>query len=100
MRIIETQIPDPVFQKARELAMRENVSVEQIITLAVTQTIAVWSNGTSLPAQPEASTEYQTDNCAPYQGRRAGREKFLEAINGMLAAKAEAQERALAGCAH
>jgi len=44
MKTIEAQIPEPVLKQAQELAERENVPLEQIISLAVAQSIGIWSN--------------------------------------------------------
>lgn len=45
MRIVEVQLPEPVFQQACEIASRENVPVEQLISMAVTQSIGTWVKG-------------------------------------------------------
>ena len=44
MTTIEAQVPEPVMEQARALAARERISVEQLISLAVTQTVGVWSH--------------------------------------------------------
>ena len=44
MNTIEAQIPGPVLKQAQQLAERERIPLEQIISLAVTQTVGVWSN--------------------------------------------------------
>ena len=44
MTTIEAKIPEPVLKQAKELAERENIPLEQIISLAVTQAVGVWSN--------------------------------------------------------
>jgi len=44
MNTIEAQIPEPVLKQAQELAAREHIPLEQIISLAVTQAVGVWSN--------------------------------------------------------
>ena len=43
MKIIEARIPEPVLEQARILAEREGIPLEQIISLAVTQSVGVWS---------------------------------------------------------
>lgn len=43
MVIIEAQVPEPVLEQARALAQREGIPLEQIISLAVTQSIGIWS---------------------------------------------------------
>ena len=44
MTTIEAKIREPVLKRARELAERENIPLEQIISLAVTQAVGIWSN--------------------------------------------------------
>src|SRR5438309_1199405 len=44
MTTIEAKIPEPVLKQAVELAEREKISLEQLISLAVTQAVGVWSN--------------------------------------------------------
>jgi hypothetical protein len=43
MTTIEAKIPDLVLKQAEELAEREQISLEQLIGLAVTQAIGIWS---------------------------------------------------------
>ena len=64
MKTIEAQIPEPVLKQAQELAARENVPLEQIITLAVAQSVGVWSN----------------ESYVAMRAKRGSREKFLEAL--------------------
>ena len=64
MTTIEAKIPEPVLKQARELAERENIPLEQIISLAVTQSVGVWSNESYIASR----------------AKRATREKFLDAL--------------------
>ena len=64
MKTIEAQVPDAVLQQARELAERERIPLEQLISLAVTQTVGVWSN----------------ESCLAARAKRGSREKFLQAL--------------------
>ena len=64
MKTIEAQIPEPVLKQAQELAERENVPLEQIISLAVAQSIGIWSN----------------ESYVAMRAKRGSREKFLEAM--------------------
>ncbi len=64
MKTIETRIPEPVFQQAEELAARENIPLDQIISLAVTQAVGIWSNQSYIATR----------------ANRASRERFLEAL--------------------
>ena len=65
MTTIEAQVPDVVLQQARELAERERIPLEQLISLAVTQSVGVWSNESYLAAR----------------AKRGSREKFLQALD-------------------
>lgn len=64
MKTIETRIPGPVFQQAEELAARENIPLDQIISLAVTQAVGIWSNQSYIATR----------------AKRSSREKFIEAL--------------------
>ena len=64
MTTIETKIPEPVLKQARELAARENIPLDQLISLAVTQAVGVWSN----------------ESYIAIRAKRADREKFLAAL--------------------
>jgi hypothetical protein len=64
MKTIEAQIPEPVLKQAQELAKREKVPLEQIISLAVAQAVGIWSN----------------ESYVALRAKRASREKFLEAL--------------------
>jgi len=44
MTTIEAKIPEPVLKQAEELAEREQILLEQLISLAVTQAVGIWSN--------------------------------------------------------
>ena len=64
MKTVEAQIPEPVLRQAQELADRENLPLEQIITLAVAQSVGVWSN----------------ESYVAMRAKRGNREKFLDAL--------------------
>lgn len=65
MKTIEAKIPEAVLKQAQELAARENVPVEQIISLAVAQAVGIWTN----------------ESYIALRAKRASREKFLKALN-------------------
>ena len=44
MTTIEAQVPEPVLEQARALAERERIPLAQLISLAVTQSVGVWSH--------------------------------------------------------
>ena len=64
MTTIEAKIPEPVLKQAKELAKRENLPLEQIISLAVTQAVGVWSN----------------ESYVASRAKRASRAKFSDAL--------------------
>jgi hypothetical protein len=64
MTTIEAKIPEPVLKQARELAERENIPLEQIISLAVTQAVGIWSN----------------ESYIAIRAARASKEKFIDAL--------------------
>jgi hypothetical protein len=59
MTTIEAKIPEPVLKQAREMAERE-----QIISLAVTQAVGIWSN----------------ESYIAIRGAGATKEKFIDAL--------------------
>ena len=65
MKTIEAKVPEAVLEQARELAAREGIPLEQLISLAVTQTVGVWSHESYLDRR----------------GKAASRQKFLEALD-------------------
>lgn len=64
MTTIEAKIPEPVLKQAKELAEREHIPLEQLISLAVTQTIGIWSN----------------QSYVSLRATRGSREDFLQAL--------------------
>ncbi len=64
MTTIEARIPEPVLRQAEELAEREHISLEQLISLAVTQAVGIWSNESYLSLR----------------AKRGDREAFLKAL--------------------
>lgn len=64
MKTIEAQVPEAVLQQARELAERERIPLEHLISLAVTQAVGVWSHESYLATR----------------AKRGEREKFLQAL--------------------
>jgi hypothetical protein len=68
MITIEVQIPEAVFNQAQEIARHENIPLTQVISMAVTQAVGVWSN--------EKYVEQRT--------KMTNRERFLEALQRTL----------------
>jgi hypothetical protein len=64
MKKIEAQIPEPVLKQAQQLAEREHMPLEQLISLAFTQAVSVWSN----------------ESHVALRAKRPSREKSLDAL--------------------
>jgi hypothetical protein len=64
MTTIEAKIPEPVLKQAEALAEREQISLEQLISLAVTQAVGIWSN----------------ESYISLRAKRGSREGFLKAL--------------------
>lgn len=64
MTTVEAKIPEPVLKQAWQLAERDGIPLEQIISLAVTQSVGVWSQ----------------ESYVALRGKRASREKFDQAL--------------------
>jgi hypothetical protein len=62
MTTIEAQIPEAIYQQAAEFAARENMTLEQVVSLALAQALGAWSVQTAIRER----------------ARRGSREKFLE----------------------
>jgi hypothetical protein len=81
MTTIEAKIPEPVLKQARELAERENIPLEQIISLAVTQAVGIWSNESYIAIRAARATKDKfidalrqvPDSEPPDHDRRTGR---------------------------
>jgi hypothetical protein len=64
MTTIEAQLPEPVLEQARALAERERIPLAQLITLAVTQSVGIWSH----------------ESYVAHRARNASREALEEAL--------------------
>ena len=65
MTTIEAQVPEPVLEQARSLAERERIPLAQLISLAVTQSVGVWSH----------------ESYVAHRAKNASREAFEEALS-------------------
>ncbi len=61
MSTIHAEVPDKLFQQVNELALRENIPVERLVSLALAQAMGAW----------------QTQSVIADHARRASREDFL-----------------------
>ena len=61
MSVIHAELPDKLFQQVTELARRENIPVERLVSLALAQALGAW----------------QTQSVIADRARRASREDFL-----------------------
>ncbi len=77
MTTIETKIPEPVLKQAEELADREKIPLEQLISLAITQTVGIWSN----------------ESYISMRAKRASREDFLRALDQVPDTEPAADDR-------
>lgn len=68
MMTIEAQVPEPVLEQARTLAEREGIPLEQIISLAVTQSVGIWSH----------------ESYVAHRAKRGSREAFEQALAEVL----------------
>ena len=71
MITIEAQIPEPVLQQAEELAAREHIPLDQLISLAVAQGVGAW----------------RTENEIALRAKDANQAKFLDALTEKLNAE-------------
>ena len=77
MSAISLRLPDSLHEKVRELAQRENVSINQMITLALAEKISAMM-----------TEEYLGERAA-----RASREKFDRALSRVQDVKPEEEDR-------
>ena len=77
MKTIEAQIPEPVLKQAQQLAERERIPLEQLISLAVTQSVGVWSS----------------ESYVALRAKRASRDKFLDALKEVPDVEPAADDR-------
>ena len=61
MSVIHAEVPDKLFQQVTELARRENMPVERLVSLALAQALGAW----------------QTQSVIAERARNASREDFL-----------------------
>jgi hypothetical protein len=70
MRTVEVKIPDLLFNQAQELAARENIALDQILAMALSQALGIWCTGSQNPTSARVSD----------------RQKFLEKLQRALEA--------------
>jgi hypothetical protein len=58
MRTVEVKIPDLLFNQALELAARENLPLDQILGIAISQALGAWHNDTR-PTPPTQASDRQ-----------------------------------------
>lgn len=59
MKTIEVRIPEPVVRQAQDLAALEDISLDQLISLAVTQMIAMWSTERQMSSDLKSTSRQQ-----------------------------------------
>ena len=71
MRTVEIRITEAVLRQAQDLALSQNMTAEQVLSMAVTEAIAAWTNKQRVDANH----------------RIAGRQQFLEMLQEVLDAE-------------
>ena len=61
MATIQAEVPDKMFQQVSDLARRENISIEHLVSLALAQALGAW----------------QSQSVIAERARHANREDFL-----------------------
>jgi hypothetical protein len=64
MTKIEAEVPDAIYKQAVEMAKKENVPVERLVSLALAQALGAW----------------QTESIIAERAKRGSREKFLAVL--------------------
>lgn len=76
MKKINAEIPDPIYRQAIELAQRENIPVEQLVSAALTQALGAWLNQSTIQER----------------AKRGNRESFLAFMNQVPSSEADEQD--------
>lgn len=71
MRNVEIRVPEAVLKQAQDLALAENMTVQQLLSMAVAEAIGAWAN----------KQRVETN------GRMAGRRQFMEMLQDVLDAQ-------------
>lgn len=77
MTTIQASISDPVLRQAMNLAERDQIPLDQLISLAVTQAVGVWTQGQTIQARAS----------------QASHEAFLSALGQVPDVPAEEHDR-------
>jgi hypothetical protein len=77
MSAISVRLPDSLHRKVREVAHRDNVSINQMITLAVAEKLSA----------------LETEDYLGDRSRRASRAKFQKALRKVASKESERQDR-------
>lgn len=71
MRTVEIRITEAVLRQAQDLALNQNMTAEQVLSMAVTEAIGAWTNKQRVEANH----------------RIAGRQQFLDMLQEVLDAE-------------
>lgn len=77
MSTVSLRIPDSLHARARELAEQENISLNQLITLALSEKVS----------------SLLTQDYLAQRAERASRERFLQALDKVPDVPADAEDR-------
>jgi hypothetical protein len=59
MKTIEVRIPEPVLRQAQDLAAQEDVTVDHLLSLALTQMVAMWSTERQMSSDLKSNSRKQ-----------------------------------------
>ncbi len=77
MTTVETKIPDSILRQAQTFADRENISLEQVISLCLAHSLGVWTS----------------ESLISERAKRGSREKFLEFMSKVPDVEPEEHDR-------
>jgi len=76
MSAISVRLPDSLYEKVREVAQRDNISINQMITVAVAERLAA----------------LETEDCLGSRAKRGRRAKYLRALRKIPDRKLDRQD--------
>ncbi len=77
MTIVQTKIPDSILRQAKKFAERENISLEQVISLCLAHSLGVWT----------------AESLVSERATRGSRERFLEFMSKVPDVEPEEHDR-------
>jgi hypothetical protein len=77
MTVVQTKIPDSILRQAKKFAERENISLEQVISLCLAHSLGVWT----------------AESLVSERAKRASHERFLEFMSKVPDVEPEEHDR-------